>query len=592
MGSHLPVLIIKMKMIKWKDREMNMKNDHGFTLLEIVVATGLLAALSLGVVSLLQTMTKGQNTAETKIEELEIRRMITTVLTNKDACLNTLGGKSIGETITEIKNSEHHSMFETDKIYGNNTLKISAMKTLDLDQAFDDGTRMINLEVSFVKLKNISGNLKTTTVPIRVEAPSADGKITSCFADADSMIQKSCETAGGTWLGSSCSFPQYVLRAGDTMTTGTLADGTPGTGTLTASRFSGPLIGNVTGSLHGNVSGGAVSGTTATFTGDVTAPQICTGGNCKLVTDFALRSSGCPNGEVQIGVSATGLVLCKALQCPVGEFFAGLDNSGASICRPNPEQTCENGKFVNLVNEDGTVVCAPIPNSAVSACPAGQVMQSTTEGTSVCVPSAFDNTPNTIVMRDASGNFAAGTITASLAGNASSAGAAPWSGVTNKPTIPTATCPAGQFVKEITAAGAVICGLPQSQTCPSRMAGGMTGGSPLLITSWCDPGCYVTGFQARGGESSSCTATSASNISVDYIDYANVGAAGVYTSSNFDITVYEGTSYTCRTNSVRCLGSGITKAGKKPRYVEVQFSAIAIAGNCYANYVTVTCAHL
>lgn len=44
------------------------------------------------------------------------------------------------------------------------------------------------------------------------------------------------------------------------------------------------------------------------------------------------------------------------------------------------------------------------------------------------------NTASTIVARDSSGNFTAGTITANLTGTASSASAAPWSGITSKPT--------------------------------------------------------------------------------------------------------------------------------------------------------------
>jgi len=48
------------------------------------------------------------------------------------------------------------------------------------------------------------------------------------------------------------------------------------------------------------------------------------------------------------------------------------------------------------------------------------------------------NTPSAIVARDGSGNFTAGTITATLAGNASTASTAsacPWTGITGKPTL-------------------------------------------------------------------------------------------------------------------------------------------------------------
>lgn len=59
---------------------------------------------------------------------------------------------------------------------------------------------------------------------------------------------------------------------------------------------------------------------------------------------------------------------------------------------------------------------------------------------------ATTNTASTLVQRDASGNFSAGTITANLTGTAS---AAPWTGITGRPTVgnvtvgTSATPPAG-----------------------------------------------------------------------------------------------------------------------------------------------------
>jgi hypothetical protein len=47
-------------------------------------------------------------------------------------------------------------------------------------------------------------------------------------------------------------------------------------------------------------------------------------------------------------------------------------------------------------------------------------------------PIATANTVNTLVQRDGSGNFSAGTITANLTGTAT---AAPWTGITGRPTV-------------------------------------------------------------------------------------------------------------------------------------------------------------
>ncbi len=53
---------------------------------------------------------------------------------------------------------------------------------------------------------------------------------------------------------------------------------------------------------------------------------------------------------------------------------------------------------------------------------------------SLAVDATSANTASKVVARDASGNFSAGTITATLSGNASSASSVPWTGVTGRPT--------------------------------------------------------------------------------------------------------------------------------------------------------------
>lgn len=84
--------------------------------------------------------------------------------------------------------------------------------------------------------------------------------------------------------------------------------------------------------------------------------------------------------------------------------------------------------------KNGTIVDADIHPSAAIAdtklatiSTAGKVSNSATIATDA-------NTASAIVARDASGNFSAGTITASLTGTASNASAVPWSGVSGKPT--------------------------------------------------------------------------------------------------------------------------------------------------------------
>lgn len=560
---------------------MKIKNNHGFTLIEVIVAAGLLSALTFGVISQMQTMSKGQVTAETKMEELEIRRMVSSGLTDKLACQRTLVGKNIGDAITDINNAAGQSVYKVGEAYGNNTLKLASITTEDTGETFSDGTRSVNLLITFEKMKKTSLNLKTTKINMRVKAPSAAGLISECFADNDQVLQDSCVAAGGTWAGTKCEYPQYILKTGDVMEDGA---------EMAAGEFRGPLSGNVTGNLTGNVAGGTVAGSTATFSASLHGLKLCTGGDCHYVTDFALANVACNPGYVQVGVNATGAPVCKALQCPANQFFAGLSSSGTPVCRPFPNNTCVAGEYVAEVLANGKVTCKPLTGSSGAACPANEVMRAVSDGVPTCVAYTSNNTEGSLVYRNASGNFSAGVITADLVGNATSASKVAWTGITGRPTIPSGACATGQFIKEIKTDGTVTCMYPIAQTCPTRYAYSTTAAGSLIITGMCDPGCYVTAVRAQGGESSGCTATSRVNVNIDYIDYYNVGAVGSFNTTNFNFTIYGGTDY-CRAAGNYCYATGTVRPNMRPQAVSVAFSAAhSLANYCVSNMLYLDCA--
>jgi hypothetical protein len=346
-------------------------NNKGFTLVEGLILGGLLGGLALVGATMSKNMNQGQATAEAKLEDIELRRQIVTILTDKVACANTLSGVNIGGSISSIKNASGAVMFQVGGNYGNGSLQINSFTTADLNQTFPDGTRMIGLSVGLTKLKNTTKPAKNSVITLRVKAPSANAAITSCFADFEQLIRSACLSAGGAWSGSDCSYDAlYVKRVGDTMT-----------GNLTAPQFNG--------NIYGTNATFASSVTTdfATLTNSLTSALFCTGANCKAIGDFALSNKECPSGQVMTGVKPDGTPNCRALQCPANEYFAGLDGASNPICRPFPTKTCPTHQYVTKVNADGTVICDILPNNAISNCPSGMVMQSVNLGIPTCIDS-------------------------------------------------------------------------------------------------------------------------------------------------------------------------------------------------------------
>lgn len=347
------------------------KNSNGFSLMEIMVAAGLLAVISVAVMQMNKTMSRGQATAEVKMEAIEIKRQVITTLSDKRACEHTLKGRNLGDTIDVIKNSNNVDLFKVGNKYGNRALELAEIRIED-DGDLGSGMRQGKLYVKFNSLKKAAygGSEKSFETLIQVKAAGPTAIIDECFEDSTGVISTANETTclaiGGVWdsATSTCTISHFVKKSGDTMT-----------GALTT-----PQLNTDNATING-----PATATTVTTTDKITAPQFCSGSNCKAINELALANQSCPAGQVSHGVKADGTLDCKALQCPSSQYFAGLDSSNNPICRPHPTNTCPTNQYVTKVNSDGTVDCAALPTTASATCPSGQVLQSVSGGIPTCV---------------------------------------------------------------------------------------------------------------------------------------------------------------------------------------------------------------
>lgn len=112
----------------------------------------------------------------------------------------------------------------------------------------------------------------------------------------------------------------------------------------------------------------------------------------------------------------------------VGSVTGNADTATALASNPSD---CGSDTYATTIAANGNLTCASITNAS-------------TTGTTV-------NTGSTLVLRDSSGDFAAGTITAALSGNASTATA-----LASNPS----DCSANQFANAIAASGNLTCSQP------------------------------------------------------------------------------------------------------------------------------------
>ena len=189
--------------------------------------------------------------------------------------------------------------------------------------------------------------------------------------DAGLVIERG--DSANAFIGFDESADKFIVGTG-TFTGASTGDLTITTGTLVAN-----IEGNVTGNLTGNVTGNT-SGSSGSCTGNAaTATAWATGRTISLTGDVT-GTSGAFDGSGNLSFATTIAANSVAL---------GTDTTGNYVATG---ATSGNGISGSVSSEGGTFTV-------------------TSNATNL-------NTASTIVYRDASGNFSAGTITAALSGNA------------------------------------------------------------------------------------------------------------------------------------------------------------------------------
>lgn len=187
-----------------------------------------------------------------------------------------------------------------------------------------------------------------------------------------------------------------VRASSVTVTYGVVAATGAFSGAVSAGSFSGPLAGNVTGNVTGNL------------TGNVT-------GNADTATALAATPTAASSGKLCRGIAASGNCVEANVETAAASASTSPISSGALFTH--------------------AALTGSSAHGAVSA-----------------------NTASQIVTRDGSGNFSAGTISAALSGNATTASALAANGT---------NCSAGQYPLGVDASG-------NSETCTAAGVGDVT----------------------------------------------------------------------------------------------------------------------
>jgi hypothetical protein len=303
------------------------------------------------------------------------------------------------------------------------------------------GTNGQRLEADSAQPLGLKWSAATSGTVTSVESTTAALVVasgTSTTAPSLSIASASTTASGVVMLTDSTGVTSSVLAASATAVK-TVADVANGAMQASGATATGPVRIGTTGSLlfEGSVDNGIRTTLTAanpTVTRTITLPDetgtVVTSAGSGVVTSTMILDGTIVNADINasaaIGLSKlatgalpSGITVASANIVDGTIVNADINASAAIALSKLATGALPSGITVASANiVDGTIVNADINASAAIAdtklatiSTAGKVSNSATTATSA-------NTANAIVARDASGNFSAGTVTASLTGNA------------------------------------------------------------------------------------------------------------------------------------------------------------------------------
>lgn len=164
----------------------NLKNKSGISLVEVMIATGLVSILGLAISNTLTTGFKAQKGLQAKDQQREFTATIRDTLLSDKACKNTFAGVSFSgtQTINSIKDATNAIVFQKDTKDKSKLLKISRMTLEDFTPTAGTpgaGTAVFRPYFSKVDTNTGTANELAPDV-ITIKAQIASGLITDCVA--------------------------------------------------------------------------------------------------------------------------------------------------------------------------------------------------------------------------------------------------------------------------------------------------------------------------------------------------------------------------------------------------------------------------
>ena len=186
------------------------KNKKAFGLVEILIATGLMAVVALGLATMLSNAGKAQKGIQAKDMQREVMAEISTHLSNKSACLKSFGGSNPNTPFTRssIKDALNNNKYVVGTNHGSNLVQYKEFRIEDWspDAGYTTQGRA-NLTVKLTKLGDVIGVKdiqQSTGLRIKLDASN---NISECYSIGSS--------SDGFWKASPSNISDIYFSGGN-----------------------------------------------------------------------------------------------------------------------------------------------------------------------------------------------------------------------------------------------------------------------------------------------------------------------------------------------------------------------------------------
>lgn len=202
-----------------------LKSHRGFSLVEVLVATGIMGIMGLAFAGFITDMFKQYRSLDSKSQLVDVVNEIRTELSSEAACLASFGGQNptTGFNVTQLKDRNGtNTATQAPKTYGGiyrNLFSLTQMRVQDFDDSVSGVGDRIGSSSLLLTFAVSNGSTTTTTLvrPIRLHTEvNAAGAIIRCLALAG--------MTDGLWQRMSTS-SQHIFYSGGNVGIGTTTPG-------------------------------------------------------------------------------------------------------------------------------------------------------------------------------------------------------------------------------------------------------------------------------------------------------------------------------------------------------------------------------